>query len=128
MPAMMSVEDQIAVLERECAAAVLRGDDAACATVLGDEYTLVEIVENQPLQVVLRDKWLALAKTNSATGIDVNDVAVSVYGEIAIAVVSLTIHTDSGSNQIAVTDLWQRHGEDWSLIQRHQSRPLAETV
>jgi hypothetical protein len=125
---MTSVEDQIAVLERECAAALLRGDDAACATVLGDEYTLVEIVENQPLQVVLRDKWLALAKTNSATGIDVNDVAVSVYGEIAIAVVSLTIHTDSGSNQIAVTDLWQKRGQDWSLIQRHQSRPLAETV
>jgi len=125
---MKSVEDQIAVLERECAAAILRGDDAACATVIGDEYTLVEIVENQPLQVVLRDKWLQLAKTNSATGIDVNDVAVSVYGDIAIAVVSLTIHTDGASNQIAVTDLWQRHDQDWFLIQRHQSRPLAETV
>ena len=125
---MKSVEDQIAVLERECAAAILRGDDAACATVIGDEYTLVEIVENQPLQVVLRDKWLELAKTNSATGIDVNDVAVSVHGDIAIAVVSLTIHTDGASNQIAVTDLWQRHDQDWFLIQRHQSRPLAETV
>jgi ketosteroid isomerase-like protein len=122
-PVTTTIEERIAELERNCAAAIMRGDHSSCDTVLSDDYTVLEVIEDRPLQLVLRDAWLDQTKATPLKRLEVDDVAVSVHGNIAVAVVKLTEDTGDGSDQIAVTDIW-RKDDDWRLIERHQSRPL----
>lgn len=121
----MTPDDQIAKLERECAIAVLHGDEAACAAVLSDEFTMIEVVEDQPVRVVLKDDWLKQIKAHTRDAIAVDDVAVSMYGELAIATVKLTESATLTSHQIAITDVWRKE-QDWRLVERHRTRALAK--
>ena len=120
----MTADDQIAALERQCATAIVRGDVDGCAAILGDDYTLLEVVEDQPLQVVLKDAWLKRLKARDSTTIEVDDVAVSTFGDVAVAVVKLTETTPLITSQFAITDVWRKE-QDWRLVQRHHSRALA---
>ena len=119
----MTCEEQIAELERQCATAMLQGDDHACAAILADDYTLLEVVEDQPLQIVLKDDWLKRVRTNGRTAVEVEDIAVSTHGDLAIAVVKLREETTAGTRQLAITDVW-RNQQKWQLIERSQSSAL----
>jgi ketosteroid isomerase-like protein len=123
----MTADHQIAALERQCATAMLRGDEAACASILGDDYTVLEVIEDQPLQITLKDDWLKRIKTNAPTTIEVDDVAVSIHGDVAIAIVKLTETTKAGENQLAFTDIWRKE-QEWRLVERHESRALSKSA
>ncbi|HZT77204.1 MAG TPA: nuclear transport factor 2 family protein [Vicinamibacterales bacterium] len=121
----MTHDDEIATLERECATAMLRGDESACAAVLSDDFTMIEVIEDQPVQVVLKDDWLKRIKAHDSEAIEVDDVAVSMHGDVAIATVKLTHSGMLTSHQIAITDVWRKE-QAWRLVERHQSRALAK--
>lgn len=123
---MTTPADLIAALEKTCATSILRGDDAACEAVAADDYTLLEVVEGRPLQIVLRKTWLERIGAARLRGVTVDDIAVSVYGDVAVAVMLVTEASDNANTQVAVTDVWRREG-DWRLVQRHLSRPAAPT-
>ncbi len=107
---------------------MLRGDQAACAAIISDDYTLLEIIEDQPLEVVLKDVWLKRVKSaGDSITMTVDDVAVSTHGDLAIAVMKVTESTPLTTNQLAITDVWRKE-QDWRLIERHQSRALAKPI
>ncbi len=121
----MSGDHDIATLERECATAMLHGDEKACAAVLSDEFTMIEIIEDQPVQVVLKDDWLKRIKVHASDSMTVDDVAVSFHGDVAIATVKLTHSGTLTSHQFAITDVWRKK-QTWRLVERHQSRALSK--
>ena len=121
----MTNDEEIARLEHECSTAMLRGDEAACAAILSDDFTMIEVIEDQPVQVILRTDWLKRVKAHTSDSIQVDDVAVSIHGDLAIATVKLTNAGTLTSEQMAITDVW-RKGHTWQLIERHQSRALAK--
>ena len=123
----MTSDKEIAKLERECAVAILRGDEAACAAILSDDYSVIEVVEDQPVQVVLKEQWLQGLKSRPPATIEVDDVAVSIHGDLAIATVKLTESGALASHQLAITDVWRKE-QAWRLVERHQSRALAKAV
>ena len=123
----MTRDEEIAKLERECAVAVLRGDDAACAAVLSDDFTLVEVVEDEPVNVVLKGDWLKRVKAHAPDSIEVDDVAVSMHGDLAIATVKLTQSGTLTNHQVAITDVWRKE-QGWRLVERHQSRATPKMV
>ena len=123
----MTNEDQIASLERDCATAMLRGDAETCSAVLADDYTALEVIEDQPLQIVLKDAWLERVKAANGTTVQVDDVSVSLHGDVAIAAVKLTETTALTTSQLAITDLWRKE-QGWRLVERHQSRALPKSV
>jgi hypothetical protein len=123
----MTCDEEIAGLERQCATAMLRGDSEACAAILADDYTVLEIIEDQPLQIVLKDDWLNRIKADARTAVAVEDIAVSTYGDVAVAVVKLTESTALTTRQLAVTDVW-RKGARWQLVERTQSGALPKAV
>jgi hypothetical protein len=123
----MTSDEEVAGLEQQCATAMLRGDHDACAAILADDYTVLEIIEDQPLQIVLKDEWLNRVKADAWTAIAVEDVAVSTYGDLAVAVVKLTESNAITTRQLAITDVW-RKADRWQLIERAQSSALRKAV
>ncbi len=106
---------------------MLRGETAACAAILSDDFTVLEVIENQPLEIVLKDVWLKRVTANESRDLQVDDVAVSFHGDVAIAVVKLTETGALTARQYAITDVWRKE-QEWRLVQRHQSRALGDAT
>ncbi len=110
MSASSSVEEVIARLERDHAAATARGDYDGCAVVVDDDYSLVEAMTAKPLQIVLRDAWLRRLKAGEFAVAALEDVIVADYGTVAVAIVLFSPAGDADSEdmQLVATDVWRQ--------------------
>jgi ketosteroid isomerase-like protein len=114
----------IAALEEQLTRAIAACDGAACEALLGEDFTAILPGDGKALVVNLRADWLRSivgARTRSST---VDDTAVSMHGDVAIATVLWTENGDSLPTQFVVTDVWTRHDGGWTLLERHAGRPL----
>jgi ketosteroid isomerase-like protein len=120
---MADVEELIASLEREHAKAIAARDIDKCSSLLSEEYSLVEAVAKEPLQVVLRNIWIDRVKNGEFAAVSVDDVIVADHGTAAVAMV-LFSHGEAGTQrfQSVATDVWRQESAGWRLVQRHLSR------
>ncbi len=121
----MTFEETIAEMERRLVAALAKCDGEACSTMLADDFTAIVAVEGRQLDVTLRQDWLTAVSRCEMRTSTVDDTAVSVHGEVAIATVLWTEKGPLTSTQLLVTDIWMRSNGDWKLTERHAGRPAA---
>jgi len=109
-------------LEEQLSRAIGSCDGPACGALLGDDFTAIVANEGQALVVTLRADWLKSIENGRARTFSIDDTAVSVHGDVAIATVLLS-EKDREVTQLLVTDVWRRTGDDWILFERHAGRP-----
>jgi len=126
---MAGVEELIASLEREYATAIAAGDIDKCSSLLSEEYSLVEAVAKEPLQVVLRNIWIDRVKNGEFAAVSVDDVIVADHGTAAVAMVLFSHggHADAQRFQSVATDVWRQESAGWRLVQRHLSRCASDS-
>jgi len=112
----------IAGLEERLSRAIGSCDGPACGALLGDDFTAIVAHEGQALVVTLRADWLKSIESGRTHTLSIDDTAVSVHGDVAIATVLLS-EKDREVTQLLVTDVWRRTGDDWILFERHAGRP-----
>jgi len=112
----------IAGLEEQLTRAIGSCDGPACGALLGDDFTAIAANEGQALVVTLRADWLKSISSGRARTFSIDDTAVSVHGNVAIATVLLS-EKEHEVTQLLVTDVWRRTGDAWILFERHAGRP-----
>lgn len=117
------LESAIAALEDRLARAVASCDVDDCSALLADDFTAVLAFEGQQLDVLLREEWLKTITRSDVRRFTVDDTAVSLHGDVAIATVLWTDHAPPSSTQLLVTDVWTRDGTEWKLRERYTGRP-----
>jgi ketosteroid isomerase-like protein len=119
----VDAEDAVAALETRLAQAIATCDAAACAAVLSDEFTAVRVASDRSLGVVLHGDWLRAVGTCESRQHTVDDVSVSLHGDLAVATVLWTDGEGATAQQFLVTDVWRSSAGDWRLLERHIGKP-----
>ena len=113
-----SVEDQIKKLEKDRAAAVVKGDVAAIAGQTAEDYTLI----NANGQLSGKAQTMDAIKTGNIklTANELSDLSVRVYGNHAVSRVKLKFKVVAQGLTVQhggwTTDLWRRHNGRWKLV------------
>ena len=119
----MSAEETVAALEAKLAHAIATCDAGACADLLSDDFTAIRAASGRELSVVLQSDWLRAVGACAAREHTVDDVSVSLHGEMAIATVLWTDGDSPTAEQFLVTDVWRSSAGDWRLLERHMGKP-----
>lgn len=112
----------IAALEEQLTRAIGSCDGPACGALIGDDFTAIVANAGQALMVMLRADWLKGVASGRASTFSIDDTAVSMHGDVAIATV-LFSEKDNEATQLLVTDVWRRKDDRWILFERHAGRP-----
>jgi ketosteroid isomerase-like protein len=120
----VTAEETIAGLERQLAAAVAKCDAEGCDALLGEDFTAVDAFEGEQLSIMLRNDWVRARSSCDTRSLTVDDIAVSLHGDFAIATVLWTENGGASSTQSLVTDVWRQTAtQEWKLTERHAGRP-----
>lgn len=86
-------------------------------------------MQGGPLRVVPRERWLENLKFYKVHSYSIDDIKVSVYGDVAVVLMLYTQKATVGrtptdrSAQFVLTDIWVKQKNGWRVAQRHSSRP-----
>ena len=119
----MAAEDTVADLEGKLAQAIAVCDGAACAAFLADDFTAIHARPDNALIVVLQREWLRAVEGCQPRCYSVNDVTVSLHGDLAVATVLWTDGEGTTAQQFFATDIWRSSSGQWRLLERHIGRP-----
>jgi uncharacterized protein (TIGR02246 family) len=127
--------DTIRALERDWSAAIQRRDVERMADFLADEFFLVIGVERQPLQIFPRQQWLATLPGYVIDSMEIGDIRVRVYGDVAVAAVACQQRAyakglGDRTGHFLLTDTWVRTDGKWRVTERHSARagPLLQQL
>ncbi len=124
-----AAEQEIVELEKKWNNAIQSQDVAQMGQFLADGYFLAVGVQGQPLQVVLRERWLENLKFYKIHSYNIDDIKVHVYGDTAVVLMLYTQKATVGrtprdlSAQFVLTDIWVKRKDGWRVAERHSSRP-----
>ena len=124
-----AAEQEIVGLEKKWNAAIQSQDVAAMSQFLADSYFLAVAIQDRPLEVVPRERWLENLKFYKIHSHSIDDIKVHVYGDTAVVLMLFTQKATVGraqvdrSAQFLITDIWVRRKEGWRVAERHSSRP-----
>ena len=98
----------------------------ACEPFLASSTAHITAVKGPRFDIQLREQWLTtLSSRTSARGV-IDDVTVSRHGPIAVATVLMTLtDADGAATEHLFTDLWVCERDEWRVLQRYASQPLA---
>jgi len=119
----VSAEDSVAALEATLAQAIADCNDEACASLVAENFTAVHASSGRELAVVLRGDWLRGIKGCRVRNHAVNDVTVSLHGEVAVATVLWTDGEGDAAKDFLLTDVWKSSAGSWLLLERHLAMP-----
>ena len=126
----LTQESEVLELEKKWADAIKRRDASSAEKFLSEGYFLAIGVQNTPLLIVPRERWLAALETYVTDSWVVHDVRVHVYSNTAVVVMAgtqkATVRGEDRSGQLMITDIWVNHGEGWRVAERHSSRAEPE--
>lgn len=129
-----AVEREIVELEKKWNDAIQRQDLAQMELFLADSYFLAGGMQGRPLRVVPRERWLENLKSYKVHSYSIDDIKVSVYGDMAVVLMLYTQKATVGhpptdrSAQFVLTDVWVKQKSGWRVAQRHSSRPEQPTA
>jgi len=122
-----TTQEQIIGLERSFAAAIKTQDTMQTKKFQADTYFLAYTVYGMPIQIVPKQSWLNLLNNYVTDSFSFDDIKVSVYGNVAIAMSMFTqkatVRGQDRSGQFVLTDIWQKGKKGWLLVERHSTRP-----
>ena len=122
-----SAESEIIDLEKSFAEAIKARDSVRASSMQAENYFLAVGVQEKPLQIFSRSRWLQNLKNYVVESYSFDDIKVSVYGNTAVALVLFTQKATSGgrdrSAQFLLTDIWVKQDKGWVIAERHSSRP-----
>jgi len=122
-----SPEQQIVALEKQWAAAVQKPDVAAASQFMSDNYFLAIAVQGRPLTIIPRQAWLDNLKVYEIKSLDIDDIQVHVYSNVAVVVLlwsqQATFRGQDATGQYLITDIWAKDSTGWRVAERHSSRP-----
>jgi ketosteroid isomerase-like protein len=118
---------EIIEMEKCFAAAVQSRDSLQTKKYQTDSYFLAYTVEGKPIQIVPKQRWLAVLKDYVTESYSFDDIKVNVYGNTAVAMVlftqKATVSGQDRSGQFVLTDIWVKGNNGWLITERHSSRP-----
>jgi ketosteroid isomerase-like protein len=121
------VLEEITEMEMQWASAIQGQDAAAMQAILADDCVLVTGIQRQPLKVVAREPLLATLPGYRVESFSIDDIRVTRYGDLAVAVVlytqKATAQGQDRSAQFLLTDIWVKTPAGWRVAERHSSRP-----
>jgi ketosteroid isomerase-like protein len=121
------VLEEITEMEMQWASAIQGQDAAAMQAILADDCVLVTGIQGQPLKVVAREPLLATLPGYRVESFSIDDIRVTRYGDLAVAVVlytqKATAQGQDRSAQFLLTDIWVKTPAGWRVAERHSSRP-----
>jgi ketosteroid isomerase-like protein len=109
----------IAALEAQLIKAIVACDGDACSALLADDFTAIRPGTGGTLDINLRADWLKAISACEARTFTLDDTAVSVHGNFAVATILWSETTGISAAQFVVTDIWTRNGDTWALAERH---------
>jgi hypothetical protein len=119
----MSAEDAVAHLETKLAHAIATCNTTACAELLSNDFIAVRAAAGRTLNIDLKEDWLRAVGACESRQHTVDDVSVSLHGDLAVATVLWTDGDDLTAQQFLVTDVWRSAPSDWRLLERHIGKP-----
>ena len=126
-PSAKSAESEIIDLEKSFAEAIKARDSVRASSMQAETYFLAVGVQEKPLQIFSRSRWLQNLKNYVVESYSFDDIKVNVYGNTAVALVLFTQKATSGgrdrSAQFLLTDIWVKQDKGWVIAERHSSRP-----
>lgn len=97
-----------------------------------DDFFLAIAVQGMPLRVTYREHWLSVMPSYEIQEMTLDDIRVSVYGEIAIVTLLWTqraiVQGGDRSGTFFITDIWRKTDKGWLVAERHSSRPEPATA
>jgi len=119
-----AVEAQVTQLEREWVAAIVRKDGAALDRLLADDFTGTSPTAH------LYTKKIAIEDLTRGTyvvdAMDMDEISVKPYGDVAVAYASQQEKSRYGSEDISghyhYTNVWLRKDGRWQVVSSHGSR------
>lgn len=120
-------EELIRSSEIEWNAAIRRRDVTVMDRFLAATFRVVIGIEGQPLSITPRDQWLETLKVYLLDFQAIDDMSISMYGDVAVVVLAYRqIGGTPGNRDISgnflLTDIWVKTPEGWRVTERHSSR------
>lgn len=121
-----SAESQLPILEREWMDAWLRKDVETCSRILADDF----ILTSARGLLMSKADWLAGLSVFDCSSFTWDEIRVRPFGNVAI-VHSRTRQVASVAGQdwsgrFLLTDVWAFRDNQWQVVSRHGTGPLAE--
>ena len=121
------IAQEIVELEKQWSEAIQRRDADQMSRFLADSYFLAIGVQDLPVQIVPRERWLEALRFYEIESLTIDDIRVQVYSNVAVVLMLWTQRATVGgqdrSGQFFITDVWVNQDEGWRVTERHSSRP-----
>ena len=124
----LDTEREIIELEKKWMTAIQNQDASQMNQFLSENYFLAKATAEHTILVTPRIEWLEnLVKIWRFESIEINDISIHFYGEIAIVLMLLTqtatLRGQDRSGRIFATDIWVKQANGWRVAERHLSKP-----
>jgi ketosteroid isomerase-like protein len=126
----VEAHDRFMALELKLLAAVQGGDAETMESLLSPDFAWAMAVEGRPNVVENRSEWIRGLAYYDLRSFDIAHLVAQQSDKAALVHFRLNVAAQVGrrtdvSGGYVATDLWEKKGDEWRLLRRFVSRPVA---